>query len=321
MQFTFGEYEPWMKDQVVDMFCEQYGNTREQFSDYFDKFYEGFQKNKAIRLVILQEKQVAGFVSFSYWPYRVNGRTFHSYQCGNVIISKDFRGQGLYNKLLDDFNQRAARYGIDFVVGFPIKQIVKLYLRSGWKNPFNLCWHVKVVNPIGFLLPASNQKLARVFSPVKKHPDTDFQANEIILQTGEAFVQWNRAYNNQSQHFYFTYEKGGEWAEFALKLNKRKFLNELIVGEVNTNSQRTDFLSDAFRHLKKKVSLSSGISFLSICLNEQGPRASLLQALQANGFRKIEREIKFITRNFTMDAALLENPRAWTIYRRDVDTW
>jgi len=321
MNFTFGEYEEWMRDQVIGMFCEQYGNSREQFSDYFTEFYSGFQKNRAIRLVILSEKKVAGFVSFSYWPYLVQGNACNSYQCGNVIINKDFRGQGLYNKLLDHLNSNAGSYGIDFLVGFPIKEIVKLYLKSGWKNPFNLNWYVKALNPFGILFSVTNEKLAGVFSTTKKYTRTYSRESEIILGVDNEFYAWNEAYNNMTRHFYLNFDKKEDWIEFSVKLNKRKYFNELILGEINTNSDDPVFIKEALARLKKTASSVTGISFLSVCLNPNGQRKAITKAIEELRFRKINREVKFITKNFRLNETVINDPANWTLYRRDVDTW
>lgn len=320
MDFLFCKYEDWMKDQVVEMFCQQYGNTREQFSDYFEKFYSSYQKDRAIRIVILQGETVAGFVSFSYWPYLAGNKTYNSYQCGNVIIHRSFRGQGLYNRLLDHLNKNAHHYNIDFIVGFPIKEILKLYLKSGWTNNFNMKWLLKIINPFGVLFKMSDDKIQRQLNRNKKYINTFAVPGQIILEIEENFYRWNERYNN-SNHYYFCFESGSNWVEFSLKFNRRQYLNELIIGEVNTNSTDITFLYNALKELRKKAFSLRFVSILSICINEKSRHDNIFNAIIRNGFKKINKEIKFITKNFTAPRELLNDSGAWTLYRRDVDTW
>ncbi|MBL7935678.1 MAG: GNAT family N-acetyltransferase, partial [Bacteroidia bacterium] len=152
IKITF--YEPWMSEQIIALFCKQYGNSIEQFSEFFSKFYENdFQKNDAIKVVAVSENVVAGFASFCKWPYFIPSKNINSFQCGNVIIGEDFRGKGLYNRMLNFINERHEELKIDLIIGFPIKEIVKLYLKSGWKNPFNLSWYIKPLNIFSIVFP------------------------------------------------------------------------------------------------------------------------------------------------------------------------
>ena len=52
---------------------------------------------------------------------------------------------------------------------------------------------------------------------------------------------------------------------------------------------------------------------LSICANV----ADVLKLL----VKKIEKDIKFIYRNFNVDENLISEPSNWVLYRRDLDTW
>jgi hypothetical protein len=321
MQLTFSDYEHWMKDQVIEMFCAEYGNEKQQFADYFDLFYSGFQENKAIRLVILDDKIVAGFVSFSYWPYIVNGKVANSYQCGNVIISKNYRGKGLYNQLLDYLNVNAFQYKIDFIIGFPIKQILKLYLKSKWKNPFNVNWYVKINNPIGKLFKINENTLERIFSSDKKCIDTFFADGRNVLKIDQEFYLWNKNYNNIGKHFYFYYADAENKVEFSLKINKRKYLNELIIGEVNANTVNLTFLAAGFKALDRRIRRIAGVSMISICLNDNDATNPIYKSIIQCRFRKIDRDIKFIVNNFTMNEDELLAPQNWQLFRRDIDTW
>lgn len=321
MSLQFGAYEPWMREQIIDMFCDQYGNERKQFAAYFDSFYGTFQEGNSIRVTVTEGETVAGFVSFSYWPYRCNGKTYKSLQCGNVIINKQFRGKGLYNRMLEYADTIAPGHGIDFIVGFPIKEILHLYLKGGWNNPLNLNWYVKVLNPLGKAFPVSERSLAKHFSETRKFSAAPDVKDQLSLNADAAFYTWNTSYNNLNRQFYFVHSNGKNTVEFALKLNKRKYFNELIVGEVNTDTDSVEFISDAFRQLRKRTRGILGVSILSICVNDSNPKQAVYVAMQQRGFRKIDRDIKFIYRNYTAPEQLLAEPKNWHLFRRDIDTW
>ena len=143
MLITF--YEDWMKDQVVDLFVEEYKVTKDYFSAFFDQFYDApFQKKNSIRLVALEDKKVIGFQSFFYWPFIKNNIKYKSLQSGNSLIHKDHRGKGIFSKLLNFIDENKAELKIDFLIGFPIDASFnslfrkKLNIRSSIKFFLNI---------------------------------------------------------------------------------------------------------------------------------------------------------------------------------------
>lgn len=62
-------YEAAMLEQVIDLFCENYGFDTEPTEQAFTQFYEHpLQREKAIRIVALDGDRVAGFQSFFSGP-------------------------------------------------------------------------------------------------------------------------------------------------------------------------------------------------------------------------------------------------------------
>lgn len=183
----------------------------------------------------------------------------------------------------------------------------------------NLNWYVSVLNPLGKAFPVSETSLNKRFLTEKKQPSSK-NSGRITLDVTPAFYAWNKAYNNLSQHFYFCVDNGTTFVEFGLKLNKRKYLNELVIGEINTNTTDPSILNNALGKLKAKCRWIPGISMLSCCLNDQQINATLI-ALQKKGFKKINRDIKFIVNPLNYSPELICDPSAWELYRRDIDTW
>ena len=316
-------HEPWMKQQVVDSFCKQYGNSVEQFSEFFSKFYDNdFQKGNSLRLVAILGDVVAGFASFCKWPYKVYGKEINSLQCGNVIISENFRGKGLYNKMLDYLNEHHSRFKIDLIIGFPIKEILKLYLKSQWKNPFNISWYISVTNIFSVLFPVNKKKMESLFLTEPKYQINSPYSNKIELVKTKEFFTWHKSYNFIFDYYFFRIEHENEYIEFTLKINYReKFIKELIIGDITTNSHSIDFIKNAFKKLQKAAFKTGFISFISIAINDLDKNALIFKVISNLKFKKIEKDIKFIYRNFNADENLLSNPTNWVLYRRDLDTW
>lgn len=319
IKITF--YEPWMDRQVIELFCKEYGNSFEKFSNFFSFFYNHEYQIKAIRVVAVSGNVVAGFASFCKWPYIIDGKIVNSFQCGNVIINKDYRGKGLYNKMLSFLDEQHDVLNIDLVVGFPIKEILKLYLKGGWKNPFNLSWYIKIINIFSFFLPYNEKRLLKAFKSKPCHFPI-LSKGHIELVKDNSFTDWHESFSNDNKYYYYNYEESNSFIEFTLKINiRKKIIKELIIGDINTNCFDFKFLLSGLEKLSKLALKTNTVSILSFALNDSDLNSNLYLALKKAKFKKIDKEIKFIYKNYKTDESIISEPKNWILYRRDLDTW
>jgi hypothetical protein len=87
-------FTPDLRKQVLSLFAEEYGASVEAFGRIFDALYlHPVQQGKCILLVAMDQKEVAGFQSYMYWPFKSNkGRVYDAYQSGNSIVGRKHRG-------------------------------------------------------------------------------------------------------------------------------------------------------------------------------------------------------------------------------------
>ena len=76
----------------------------------------------------------------------------------------DYRGKGIFQKLLSYLDNHQKELNIDFLIGFPIIDSKNSLLRNNWVNLFNLQWYIKLLNPFSVLMPVNIDKLKRVFN-------------------------------------------------------------------------------------------------------------------------------------------------------------
>jgi GNAT superfamily N-acetyltransferase len=313
---TIQKYEDWMRPQVVALFDIEY-HSGEAFDSLFKSFYEHpFQVQKCIRIVALEGERVAGFQSFFYWPVVVDGRAINAYQSGNSLVHPDFRGKGLFGKMLNFIHEPNSGFDCELLIGFPVEASYNSFIRNKWQNPFNLRWYVKPLNPLRSLLtnPVKNLRKAlgeRVKMDFLAHP-----AHRCVAQLA-AFDHYRFEYET-GDFFRFTFEKEGAKAFFELKAQTRKkVIKELVIGKFLSNSDDAVFIHEAVAALIKTVKKNSGFTMLSIAVNPL--TLALNDALKQNGFKAINKSIYFITKG-----RLAEQTTDWSnwwIFRSDIDTW
>ena len=139
------KYEDWMRPQIVALFNAEYGTVEQSFDQLFVNFYEHpFQLQHGIRIVALDGESVAGFQSFFYWPMMHGGIVIRAYQSGNSLVHPEYRGKGLFAKMLNYIHDEHSEFQFDVLIGFPVEASYNSFIRNGWLNPFNLQWHVKL---------------------------------------------------------------------------------------------------------------------------------------------------------------------------------
>lgn len=312
-------YEEWMRPQVLTLFSNEYGRTESELKEVHANFYDHeFQKKRCIRIAALDGSQVVGFQTLFYWPYVKNNKVYRSLQSGNSIVHPSYRGKGMFQKLLQYLDDHQQELQIDFLMGFPVEASYRSFIKNTWKNPFDLIWYLKVVNPAGFLF--SKNRLAKMFD---KQPALFMvsRTDDIFrLQVDETFHSWRIGFSNPENHFYYNYKLSGEQLTFGLKFFKRnKYFNELIIGELRSTTYDPEFLHKAMRSLVQKARQSLCVSALTVALVENSG-TGFLRVVKKNGFIKTKKKIYFITK--TYDKVIdVNDPEKWELYRGDIDSW
>jgi GNAT superfamily N-acetyltransferase len=310
-------YEDWMKPQVAKLFHIQYGVKEEDFSTLIDRFYDlPFQKEKSIRIVAKEGDTIIGFQSFFYWPYEYQNRVLQTYQSGNSLVHPDHRGKGIFQNLLNYLEQYPEKFRIDFLVGFPVEQSKNSFIRNNWNNILNVRWHLRIINPLAFLFNANKTKAHFEQQPLQiKNTSPD----KIRLSRDPDFLHWRKSYSS-GEYFYHSYSDENGKVCFHLKLYERKkWMRELIIGDVVTSSDDQQLLKNALKSLIKKTRKALAVTSLTIALNEKA-EAKMLQCLSSLRFIRTAKEIYFILKS-TNKMEDISDPGKWILYRSDIDTW
>ena len=319
-------YEDWMFDQVIDMFVTQYGVDSEQQKASFKQFYETpFQLSQAIRLVALDGRTVCGFQSYFYWPYFYQGKILRTFQSGNSLISKDYRGRRIFARLLNFLAEENPpdRPKIDLLMGFPVEMSYSSFIRNKWINPLDLVWFTKPIRPFS---------IVRVYQPrlsdwgletVREEVKAYYMKGQITLSKDADFVEWRRAANRESvlKYLYLHFHDSNGTIRFELKPQQRGRINELVLGDIVRDSADPELLRAGLKTLIRVAKRHSFLTILSIALNEQSSDHSLLQAVKDCGFFKLKNRIHYIVKPMDDGFPECTDPSHWHLLRGDIDTW
>ena len=314
---TIQKYEDWMRPQVVALFDLEYATGAAQFDTLFGQFYEQeFQRTNCIRIVALDGERVAGFQSFFYWPVVIGGKEVQSHQSGNSLVHPDYRGKGLFGKMLNYIHEPESGFNAELLIGFPVEASYNSFMRNGWKNPFNLQWYIKPLNPVRSFFSNPEKQLQKAWGDRKK---SDFKADLSTVYVAQRtdFDTYRFAY--ETGDFYrFTFESDGKKAYFELKAQRRKrIIRELVIGKFLVTHADQDFMQRALNALIREVKRSANFTLLSFAVNHHS--TDLVSIISSVGMRPIEKRIYFIVKGPLADAQ--KDWSSWWMYRSDIDTW
>jgi len=309
------QYEPWMKDQVFDLFFKQYPEQRNTFPRFFENLYENESyKNDSIRVVAVIDETIIGFQSFFRWPYTYNGKEYNSFQSGNSIVSIDHRGKGIFQKLLSHIYEIAAQQKVDFLVGFPVSMSLPSFKKNGWTHLFDLQWYMKIVHPIP-MLKKNGFRNKKTFLTI---PKSNFSTNindGFSLSRQIDWRGWKNSLSSNNKYFF----EGDFGNQFELKINRRlNCLNEVIIGDIQImrpNEIQRDFKS-LVNAIKKELDCNI-ISFAQNSTNRLNERIDLKQV----GFKSLNKQIHFIVKPISQEGDEIFEASNWQIFRGDLDTW
>jgi hypothetical protein len=308
-------YTPIYKDAVIELICNEYGYDKQNYANYFEAFYDKKYQAKSILIIALDNNKVVGFQSFFFWPYIYNGKQFNSFQSGNSIVDNSYRGKGIFKKMLQFIEN--GSFNIDFIVGFPVESSYHSFMKVNWKNPFNLQWYLKFNNLFSVFFKPNYNLLENKFGTHQK-TNLNKVSTITVLSNHEDFLTWRNSYYKNS-HYYYTYCKDNNVCEIGFKLNiRKKYLKELIIGQINGNLENTIFVTEAIKSFLKEVRKIKSITFVSIAINSNN--IDYTDILKKINFKKTEKKIYFIIKEMKIEFEQNEYHN-WLILRGDLDTW
>lgn len=317
-------YDSSMRDGVVALLCEEYGGDAADRAGDFGRFYEhSFQREAVIRIVAVDNSRIIGFQSVFAWPYTYNGRSLRTYQSGNSIIAKDWRGRGLFGSLLRHLNVRLAGAGADALIGFPVAASLNSFLRSEWQYPGDLRWHARPVRMASALREVDPAAVAASFDQ-EAEPIAAVELRDTFSLSNEPeFLDWRRQFRVAGVHCWFHHTTEGRRVRFDLKVERRGRMCVLVIGGIAADDRDPRLLSRGLSALVRAARANRDVALIAIAINREEVAAPLLPVLRRNLFLPVaeRQKVRFIVKPLAETSLPLGEYRRWRLMRGDVDTW
>ncbi len=328
-------YEPWMLDQISKLHANWRGdssyNIRVQIEQ---RFFDKYSSDLSYIVVALEGNRVVGTQTYTKWPYRFGSRIFRSVQSGLTLVDKEYRGRGIFQRMLEYGDEVLQDNCVDFVTGFPVDESYRGFIKNGWLflgSPILYLRPINILNLRAFFSrkdPTSLSDIRRAGIPRLSIQDLlNIQGNRLfgnnhIVTLRDKDTMIYRYLNKVESYNYYEYSEKAEYITFICKLLSTHGFKELAIGDISTNSTSICFLKRAFKNLYLGINSNSSIDAISILIN--GSIKPLSAFLVANLYIPVFGRAKFIIKPICLnerEIALIKNYSNWNIMLSDIDTW
>jgi hypothetical protein len=322
------EFQPGMSPGMVEMFLSEYGGDRSQVEaklrHRFDS--EAVRLREGINLVGLAGERVVAMQAFTPWPYCRAGQTYSSFQSGDSLVHPDFRGRGIFLRMLEEGNKIASAKGLDFFMGFPGPESYGVFIRDKWIDLGRLRWWTRPVNPAEAFrqrrkryVPNHSLNIAQQLNVESLTTGTQDVGGGFRLSQERHFLEWRYSSERNENYRHFQYTRLGQEVSFVLRLNRSGGVREVWIGQIRKHACSTFFLASALRALSREVRRDPCLAALSLAM--LSPSRSTCLALAMAGFIPNERVAPLIVKPHKAIEGLTDRSQWRETCLEDLDIW
>ena len=107
----------------MNLICQEYNYNLKEYTPFFAKFYEDKYQEEAIKVIVYDEdanNKVVGFFALFKWPYQLNNKTYNALKGVNAIVMPEYRGNGIFKKILTFIDENIKNTKNDFLIATPL---------------------------------------------------------------------------------------------------------------------------------------------------------------------------------------------------------
>lgn len=323
------EYESWMLPYIAEIHKNEHGGTTEEKKVMFQKgFFDEYFNEKHLVLVAFAGDAVVGTQTYKYWPYVFGDKHYYSVQSGATLVDEQYRGRGIFTKMLESGNVLLRSRMVDFIMGFPVAMSYGGFIKDKWLHLGSPRWFIKPIKHFNVIKRTFQAKAAHdVLNEFNKPPEwardfTRFDAlDRIHLESHAAYLRYR--YSDKTDHLFFVFNAGGVTFIFICKLKVTNGFLEIVIGDILTDVGCTDYskLYQAIDSFIKEIKRLNVFDAISILINSAMTRFAI--GLIAHLFIPIWRTVRFIVKplNEQTNHEIFSDYKLWHLMSADIDNW
>lgn len=156
-------------------------------------------------------EKIVGINSFIAMDYEYRGEIFHAVQSCDTAVDPDYRGKGIFSRMIVSATEAFKEEGVDLLVGYPNQNSFPGFLKMGWQEvqrsmKYFFPNNVKKVGRemLGKNLPACLDPLATVWRTVHSLPYSFTRGYELSETNTITVEDYNQFLNQNMIHIHLS---------------------------------------------------------------------------------------------------------------------
>ena len=267
-EITFEEYAHEDRYSCIELLK---GTFPESDEHTFKWRFENSDRSDPLLVCAKHKNKVVSFNSWIPWEFKYNDNIYLGYQSGESATHIEYRGRGLFGKLLKFGDKLASERGIDFLFGFPSNMSYGSFYRAGYFPVSPNYFHIRLLNP---LRQINKKKRLAEFNTELNFSSMLTQKNKISPIFDYDYYNW-RYNNNTKTYDIVEYIENNSKALFFLRKKKLHGVTELLLLDFQLNVFNEMFIENAIIYLSKIYSRKA--LFIRSFFNEYSNRGRALR--------------------------------------------
>lgn len=299
------------------------------------RFFDGFSRDRSWVIVARHNNRIVGMQTYTYWPYVCETKSFYSVQSGMTLVHPEYRGQGVFSRMLELGDEILRDARVEFAMGFPGVMSFGGFIKDHWHHVMTQVAMVRVIRPFAMIgsrlgrttssVKSANARpgLLRLadISPALKESRRAFSEGQLHLKPDTGFFDFRYPHSN-TDYILYQFAHGGRETAFICSVIEWAGPRVLCLGDILTTETSDRQLRRTLRRFVQQVKAQGDVDAVIVWANTGDLR--LFSTLLRSGFLPRGSSGKFVVKPLTINPAgdsLILNARKWNTMWGDVDGW
>lgn len=146
-EFSYRKYINSDFSSYCDLFENVYSHKiNSEFFKWKHNLSGLINKEPFIYLVFNKTGNLIGANSFFKSEFKQGSKTYNAIQSGDTMVHMDYRGKGIFKKIIKFAMVDLKNYGFDFIFGFANNNSHPGFMKLGFKSMYKVNNHLKILN-------------------------------------------------------------------------------------------------------------------------------------------------------------------------------
>jgi len=196
---------------------------------------------KAKVFLALSGDKLAGITTSIPIKTKMQNNTFSGYRIQNVLVDKNYRGQGIFNKLLTNNNNYLDKF-TDINISFPNEKSLPFFFKTNWSSVCKIPLFEKKIKKIEKI--NLKYRLISEFKNIHKDLWENNLSNKLDIMCSKKYLNWRFVLNPKCKYSVFEIINRTKPVGF-LVLKKYPAIGKIKIGHIVKLSCPKDYILDA----------------------------------------------------------------------------